>query len=462
LQEQWACVQKSLSAELGQATYNTWFKQVAFCNYNSGAGVLHVGVPTRFVKDWIDRHYASVLRQCVKQTWQDVENIQIVVDDSLVKKQQAKDIAYTGDFTTTSKIASPTPLRDNISLDPRFTFNDFVVGQANEFAYRACMKIADTVQGCSSGQQSRHNPFNPLFLYSSVGLGKSHLMHAIAWEIDRRSPQGGKNVIYLPAERFMFHFIKSLKNDSIMAFKDSLRQADLLMIDDIHFLAGKTSTQEEFFHAFNSLVEDGKQVVISADRSPSDLSGIEDRLKSRLGWGVIADIHPPTFELRLAILYAKAEQLGHEIRADVLSFLAEKLGSNIRELEGALNRLVAQSTLMGVEITIELTQRCLKDLLKSTPNVITVEQIQQLIAAHHEVSVHDLVSARRSRGIVIPRQVAMYLSKMHTRCSLPEIGRHFGKRDHTTVMHAVKQVEKKMCEDVEFCKNIKFLEQQLS
>src|SRR3546814_386495 len=266
-------------------------------------------------------------------------------------------------------------------------------------------------------------------------------MHAIAWNLRQNHPQ--RRVLYMSAEKFMYQFIRALRFRDTVAFKDQFRSVDVLMIDDVQFISGKESTQEEFFHTFNALVDQNRQVIISADKSPNDLDGLEERLRSRLGWGLVADIHPTTYELRLGILQSKAERLEVPIPAKVLEFLAHKISSNVRELEGALNRIAAHSTLVGRTISLEATQEVLRDLLKANDRRITIEEIQRRVATHFNIRITDMHSARRSRSVARPRQVAMYLAKQLTQRSLPEIGRQFGGRDHTTVRHAVKQADER-------------------
>ena len=324
------------------------------------------------------------------------------------------------------------------ALDSRFTFENFVVGKPNELAYAAAQRVAG----------SDEVNFNPLFLYGGVGLGKTHLMHSIAWEIRRRDPS--RRVLYLSAEKFMYQFIRALRFKDTMAFKDQFRSVDVLMIDDVQFIGGKDSTQEEFFHTFNALVDQNRQVVVSADKSPNDLEGLEERLRSRLGWGLVADIHPTTYELRLGILQSKVEKLGVHVPIKVLEFLAHKITSNVRELEGAMNRITAHATLVGRDITLEATQEVLHDLLRAYDRRITVEEIQRQVASHYQVRMGDMHSARRSRAVARPRQIAMYLSKQLTQHSLPDIGRRFGGRDHTTVLHAVRKVDELCAVDAGF------------
>jgi len=301
--------------------------------------------------------------------------------------------------------------------------------------------------------------FNPLFLYGGVGLGKTHLMHAIAWEIRQRSPQ--RRVIYMSAEKFMYSFVRALRNQDTVSFKEQFRAVDVLMIDDVQFIAGKDVTQEEFFHTFNALVDQGRQIVLSADKSPSNLEEIGDRLRSRLSSGLVADLHPTNFELRLGILDAKADSLGTEVPAKVKEFLAHKIASNVRELEGALTRLCAHAQLVGSSITLETAQDLLQDLLRAHDRKLTMEEIQRRVAEHFKIRLSDMSSARRARVVARPRQVAMYLAKQLTSRSLPEIGRAFGGRDHTTVMHAVRTVGSRAQTDAALSSDVTRIEQSL-
>jgi chromosomal replication initiator protein len=328
-------------------------------------------------------------------------------------------------------------------------FERFVVGKPNEFAYAAARRVAE----------ASAVPFNPLFLYGGVGLGKTHLMHAIAWSIRERDPR--RTVIYLSAEKFMYRFIRALREHNTVDFKEQFRSVDVLMIDDVQFIGGKDSTQEEFFHTFNALVDQGRQIVISADKSPSDLEGMEERLKSRLNCGLVADIHATTYELRLGILQSKAEQAKIEMPPRILEFLAHRITSNVRELEGALNRVVAHSQLVGRDLTLETAQEVLHDLLRANDRRVTIEEIQKRVAEHFNIRVSEMHSARRSRSVARPRQIAMYLSKQLTTRSLPEIGRKFGGRDHTTVIHAVRKVDELRELDSTFAEDVELLRRML-
>ena len=348
-----------------------------------------------------------------------------------------------------AEIATGSRPEISAPLDSRFAFSNFVVGKPNELAYAAARRVAD----------SDDTPFNPLFLYGGGGLGKTHLMHAIANHTRAKFPE--RRVVYLSAEKFMFHFIRALRFKDTVSFKEQFRSVDLLMIDDVQFINGKEATQEEFFHTFNDLVDNNRQVVISADKSPLDLEGMEERLRSRLGWGLVADIHATNFELRLGILDVKCERLKVEIPLKVKEFLSHRITSNVRELEGALNRVVAHAELVGREITLETCQEVLHDILRANDRRVTIEEIQKRVSEHFNIRIADMHSARRARAVARPRQVAMYLAKQLTSRSLPEIGRKFGGRDHTTVMHAVKKVEELRHTDSAFCEDVELLRRML-
>jgi chromosomal replication initiator protein len=380
-------------------------------------------------------------------------SVEVVIQPTQKSAEVAKAVVKRGTDMGEMRIGASSSLSaaSEISapLDPRFTFDQFVVGKPNEFAYAAARRVAEAASV----------PFNPLFLYGGVGLGKTHLMHAIAHEIHNREPK--RTVMYLSAEKFMYRFVRALREQNTVNFKDQFRSVDVLMIDDVQFIGGRDATQEEFFHTFNALVDQGRQIILSADKSPSDLEGVEERLKSRLNCGLVADIHATTYELRLAILEAKAEQMTLEAPRKVIEILAHKITSNVRELEGALNRVAAHTQLVGRELTLETTQDVLHDLLRANDRRVTIEEIQKRVAEHFNIRVSDMHSARRARSVARPRQVAMYLAKQLTSRSLPEIGRKFGGRDHTTVMHAVKKVDELRDRDASFAEDVELLRRML-
>ena len=450
---QWARVRGLLRSEVGDASYRSWLKPLTLVSVIDGT--VKIAVPTRFMRDWVVSHYGDRLRELWVGENEDIDVIDVFVQTPttrpLNRPAEKPAVAQQIDGSNGFASSGTTESRPEISapIDPRFTFSNFVVGKPNELAYAAARRVADSDEAT----------FNPLFLYGGVGLGKTHLMHAIANHTRAKFPE--RRVVYMSAEKFMFHFIRALRFKDTVSFKETFRSVDVLMIDDVQFINGKEATQEEFFHTFNDLVDNNRQVVISADKSHSDLEGMEERLRSRLGWGLVADIHATSFELRLGILDVKSERLGVEIPAKVKEFLSHRITSNVRELEGALNRVVAHSELVGREITLETCQEVLHDILRANDRRVTIEEIQKRVSEHFNIRIADMHSARRARAVARPRQVAMYLAKQLTSRSLPEIGRKFGGRDHTTVMHAVKKVEELRQADSAFCEDVDLLRRML-
>lgn len=456
LLQHWDALKARLRREFGEAVYKHWLEKLEI--RAAGPGAAQLVSPTRFAAAWIERNYLDRIRHGLAAE-AEIRSLEIVTAEA---EPRAVDAAArpTGGPTPLGEIAAPafaaandpTESTESVStpLDPRFTFENFIVGKPNELAHAAARRVAETEAPA----------FNPLFLYGGVGLGKTHLMHAIGWAIKQRNPN--RKVLYVSAEKFMYRFVKAIRFKDTMAFKEFFRSVDVLMIDDVQFIAGKESTQEEFFHTFNDLVDRNRQIVISADKSPSDLEGMDERLRSRLGWGLVADIHPTTYELRLGILNAKAEQMGLTPPPKVLEFLAHKITSNIRELEGALRTILAHAELVGRPITLEGTQDALRDLLRANDRRITIEEIQRKVAQHFNIRLADMSSQRRARAVARPRQVAMYLAKQLTARSLPEIGRKFGDRDHTTVMHAVRKIEEIVAIDKALAEDVDLLRKALT
>jgi chromosomal replication initiator protein len=465
---QWARVRGRLRKEIGEADYKSWISPLTFKSLDQG--VARLAAPTKFMRDWVVNHYADRIRLIWQGENRAVQAIEILVDrlpdkatpglKGVNPPREAAPTAAASERANGGGGESPEIDPDRFvsvssQLDARFTFENFVVGKPNELAHAAARRVAE----------ASTVPFNPLFLYSGVGLGKTHLMHAIAWHIRKLDP--ARRVIYLSAEKFMYQFIRALRYKDTVAFKELFRSVDVLMIDDVQFITGKDSTQEEFFHTFNALVDQNRQIVISADKSPTDLEGLEERLRSRLGWGLVADIDPTSYELRLGILQSKADNMAvqtpmaAQIPIKVLEFLAHKITSNVRELEGALNRIVAHASLIGRPITLETTQDVLHDLLRANDRRVTIEEIQKRVAEHFNIRLSDMHSPRRARAVARPRQVAMYLAKQLTTRSLPEIGRKFGGRDHTTVMHAVRKVEELRALDSGFSDDVELLRRML-
>jgi chromosomal replication initiator protein len=456
ISDAWESVRSGLRNELGDATFNSWLKSMSLLEC-SGSQVT-IGVPTRFVRDWVTSHYAERILKLWRAVDSDIRSVDIRVDARTVRRPRDEVDANeklertSEDSRQATGSGSRTMWHEDMSapLDPRFRFESFVVGKPNELAYAAARRVAETPSV----------PFNPLFIYGGVGLGKTHLMHAIAWQISEAYPD--RRVVYLSAEKFMYQFVRALRFKDVMAFKQQFRSVDVLMIDDVQFISGKDSTQEEFFHTFNALVDQNRQIVISGDRSPSDLDGMEERMRSRLGWGLVADIHATDYELRLGILQSKLELAGGpEVPLRVLEFLAHRITSNVRELEGALNRVLAYSNLVGRSIALEMAQDVLRDLLRANDRRITIEDIQKRVAEHYNIRLADMHSPRRARSVARPRQVAMYLAKQLTTRSLPEIGRKFGGRDHTTVMHAVRKIDELRAADPELSEDIDLLKRML-
>jgi len=445
---QWNTVNDQLRGEIGEAAFQSWIKPIKIRSIDGG--VVHVTVPTRFMRDWVVAHYAERIATLWQSESPEIASLEVSVRSDRAPGQSPEGIRrQTPPANKASRNMSAERQGISAALDSRFVFDNFVVGKPNEFAYAAARRIAE----------AERVPFNPLFLYGGVGLGKTHLMHGIAWHIRQTTPE--RTVLYLSAEKFMHRFVQAIRESTTMDFKDQFRSVDVLMIDDVQFIAGKESTQEEFFHTFNALVDQGRQIVISADKSPSDLVGMEERLISRLNCGLVADIHATTYELRLGILQSKAAQMRAEIPSKVMEFLAHKITSNVRELEGGLNRVVAHAQLIGREISIQATQDVLHDLLRANDRRVTIEEIQKQVANHFNIRLSDMHSARRARSVARPRQVAMYLAKQLTARSLPEIGRKFGGRDHTTVMHAVKKVDELKGLDSGFAEDIELLRRML-
>jgi len=459
---EWVRILGQLKAEVGEDAYRNWLRPMNLARVDDGQAF--IVAPTRFLRDWVTTHYADRLLALWQAENEEVTRVSVIVAAS-------PKYANGGDSADPDDNAEPSPSAPSsadpaqsleigdgraqlMALDHRFIFENFVVGKPNELAHAAARRVAEA---CVS--PVRTVPFNPLFLYGGVGLGKTHLMHAVAWHVRKHACD--RKVIYLSAEKFMYQFVRALRFKSTMDFKQQFRSVDLLMIDDVQFISGKESTQEEFFHTFNALVDENRQIVISADKSPSDLEGMEERMRSRLGWGLVADLHPTTYELRLGILQSKAEQTGLPIPSKVMEFLAHKITSNVRELEGGLNRIAAHAQLVGRDITLESAQEVLHDLLRSNERRVTIDEIQRKVAEHFNIRLGEMTSDRRARAVARPRQVAMYLAKQLTTRSLPEIGRKFGGRDHTTVMHAVRKIEELKGTDPALAEDVELLRRML-
>ena len=447
LKEQWSNVLKKLNSEYGNEIFNSWIKNIKI--HSQEDEVLIFTVPTRFIRDWITSHYLDKIIFFLNTENSEIKRVKINIDNSLTSNM----FQMENNLDSSKKYSLNINHNDEWPLDERFTFEKFIVGPSNELAFASAKRLS----------LSDQFEFNPLYLYGGVGLGKTHLLHSIAWQIKENNPES--KVLYLSAERFMFQFIKSLRQKDTMAFKQKFRSVDVLILDDIQFMIGKSSTQEEFFHTFNALLDLNKKVVISCDRAPSDLKGFDERIKSRLSGGLVTDILPASFDLRYSILKKKSEELvvrnnnNIVLDDDILVFLAKTIVTNVRELEGALNKVFTFSNILGKKIDVELTKSVLKDLLRSSNRRITIDEIQNKVSNYYNIKIEDLTSSRRIRSFARPRQIAMYLSKKLTTRSLPEIGRKFGGRDHTTVIHAVKKIEQLKIENSKFDEDINLITQ---
>jgi chromosomal replication initiator protein len=469
---QWDRVKTRLRTELGEDVFSSWFARVEFENAD-GASV-NLSVPTRFLKSWIQAHYIEKLLGLWSAEVESVRRVELVVRGAVRARTPAKPekpvaAAPASPAPTFIPAASVAPVvvpsaparadldGDGSPVDPRFTFDTFCEGGANRVAYAAARAVAETPAG-------RPTPYNPLYLHAGVGRGKTHLLHAVAQAARRADPS--RKVVYLTAEHFMFRFVAALKNQSAIAFKENLRGIDLLLIDDLQFLQGK-SVQQEFCHMLNALIDGARQVVVAADRPAAELETLDERVRSRLRGGVAFEIAPPDLDLRREILksryaIAQSQNPGVEVPETVIEYVAQSVVSNGRDLEGALNRLVAQWQFTNQPVTMSSAEITLRDLVgASEPRRVKIEDIQKIVSRHYNVSKADLLSSRRTRTIVRPRQIAMYLSKTLTPRSLPEIGRRFGGRDHTTVLHAVRKVEEMMQGDQHLAEEIELLKRMI-
>jgi chromosomal replication initiator protein len=455
-QDQWGQLKQTLLETVGQNNFKNWIEPLELDLI--AEGVATFSAPTSFLGNYVSQNFGELILHHMTMAGQPVRRLDFRVNSDA--QRQVVNAAAAPVEPAAIQVEAPATVRatedqlPNAPLDARFTFDSFVVGKPNELAHAAARRVAE------GGPVT----FNPLFLYGGVGLGKTHLMHAIAWELQSQRPD--LNVVYLSAEQFMYRFVQALRDRKMMDFKQLFRSVDVLMVDDVQFIAGKDSTQEEFFHTFNALVDQNKQIIISADRAPGEIKDMEERIKSRLQCGLVVDLHPTDYELRLGILQSKVEQYrlqypDLEIEAGVLEFLAHRISTNVRVLEGALTRLFAFASLVGRPITMALTQDCLADVLRASERKITVEEIQRKVSEHYNIRLSDMIGPKRVRTYARPRQVAMYLCKQLTSRSLPEIGRRFGGRDHTTVMHGVKRIEELRTKDGQIAEDLELLRRAL-
>lgn len=448
--EDWGKVRNKLQKAVGQNNYTSWIEPLEFAELEGG--VARFLVPTNFLGNWVSQNFGDQILTHLNSEGVKVARLEFTVPE----KVNPRPVMQTAEKSNAPAVSAKPDQSDlpGAPLDARFTFDSFVVGKPNELAHAAARRVAE------GGPVT----FNPLFLYGGVGLGKTHLMHAIAHEMKTRQPD--LRVVYLSAEQFMYRFVQAIREKQMIDFKQLFRSVDVLMVDDVQFIAGKDSTQEEFFHTFNALVDQNKQIIISADRAPGEIKDLEDRIKSRLQCGLVVDLHPTDYELRLGVLQTKVnayrdQYKGLVIADGVLEYLAHRISTNVRVLEGALMRLFAFASLVGREITLELAQDCLGDILRASDRKVTVEEIQRKVSEHYNIRLSDLIGPKRVRTIARPRQVAMYLAKHMTSRSLPEIGRRFGGRDHTTVMHGVKRIDELKGIDDQIAEDLELLRRAL-
>ncbi len=430
LKDLWDKTLNILKGELTEVSYNTWIKSCEPISMSDNT--IRLAVPNDFTKDIIEGRYKDLVSNAIKQVALKKYNITFTTLSEEVLEEQAKAAE------SKSKPKSSVTVNDEMSatLNPKYTFDSFVIGNSNRFAHAASLAVAE----------SPARAYNPLFIYGGVGLGKTHLMHAIGHYVLQTNPSA--KVVYVSSEKFTNELINSIRHDKNEEFRSKYRNVDILLIDDVQFIAGKESTQEEFFHTFNALHDANKQIILSSDRPPKEIPTLEDRLRSRFEWGLIADMQPPDFETRMAILKKKADVEGLNVPNEVMVYIATKIKSNIRELEGALIRIVAYSSLTNSEITVDLASEALKDIIsnKQAKN-ITIDIIQDVVANYYNLRIEELKSQRRTRNVAYPRQIAMYLARKLTDLSLPKIGEEFGGRDHTTVIHAYEKISEEIKKD---------------
>ena len=443
----WRLVQADMKDKLGSEVYESWLKKISFIEeFNN---YILLSVPTRFIRDWITSRYLDQILQIIKTYKKDIFRIEfrIVESDNSVKTNDALEEVNLKENVSFIK---DSYLQYN-RIDPNKRFDNFITGSSNKLAYEASLKVSENI-----------SHYNPLYIYGGVGMGKTHLLNSIGYELKKNN-----KVMFISAERFMYQFVKSIKSNDMVKFKEYFRNTDILLIDDIQFISGKEAMQEEFFHTFNALLDKGSQVIVSADRPPNKLSRIQERIKSRFSGGLVVDIQKPDLELRKKIVQKKTEELNSiysdqlQISKDIQDFISTEIKGSIRELVGAINRVVSFSRIYEKVPNLSETKVVLKDLLNLSENKVTIDLIQTVVCKFFKISKNEMLSSRRSRYLVRPRQTAIYLTKILTSKSLPEIGREFSNRDHTTIIHSVKTIEKIKEKDPEMVDNINKLKNQI-
>jgi chromosomal replication initiator protein len=440
----WDQVLSRIEDQVGKHSFSTWFKPTSLLT--DGGQSLSIRVPNLLFVEWLPKHYSVVLAEALRDVGRPDVKLQFVPDGSESLREVDEPAASAPSIVRASVGQAEAPNRDEApragSLIPRYTFDTFIVGPSNQFAHAACRAVAETPS----------RSYNPLFIHGGVGLGKTHLMHAIGHYVVQHHP--GLVLTYISSERFMNEMINAVRFDRILDFRSRYRSVDVLLVDDIQFVSGKEGTQNEFFHTFNALHDAQKQIVISSDRPPHEIPALEERLRSRFEWGLIADIQVPDVETKAAILKRKAEEEGVPLANDVAMFMASRIKSNVRELEGSLIRLIAYSSLTTKPLTIDLAQDVLKNVIDHDEKAVTIEQIQKYVADYYHLKLTELKSRNNSKSVAMPRQVAMYLCKSLTHASLPEIGRSFGGKHHSTVIHSIKKVEELRKKNGDFDKQV--------
>ncbi len=433
----WERLTQVVSERLPKQSFEKWFEAARLFSENDRE--LTVSVPNKFTKEWIEKNYVGVLKEAL--TTLDCNKELCFTVEYHPKDQDPPEPAAEQSVRSASAVPSTVHER-NAYLNPRFSFENFVVGPSNQFAHAAARAVAEVL----------YTAYNPLFIYGGVGLGKTHLMHAIGHHVRSENPD--TRICFVSSEHFMNEMISCIRYDRMPQFRQKYRNMDVLMVDDIQFLSDKERTQEEFFHTFNALYDARKQLVFSSDRYPKEIQNLEERLRSRFEWGLLADIHPPDLETKVAILRKKAAIDGIHLPNDVSLFLAKKIRSNVRELEGSLIKLGAVASLTGRQITVDLAKEVLKDIFCEREQIVSIDRIQKQVAHHYKIRTADMKSKKRNQSIVLPRQAAMFLCRKLTDKSLPEIGRSFGGKDHTTVLHACKNIEERMKSDQDLSNTI--------
>ncbi len=445
----WSTVQSQMKEKLGSEVYESWLKKISFIEEFNNYILLKV--PTRFIRDWITSRYLDQILQIIKGYKKEIIRIEFkIADQKLNKETETKEEVQKFDNKENISFIKDSYLQYN-RIDPNKRFDNFLTGSSNKLAYEASIKVSENI-----------SHYNPLYIYGGVGMGKTHLLNAIGLELKKNN-----KVMFISAERFMYQFVKSIKSNDMVKFKEYFRNTDILLIDDIQFMNGKEAMQEEFFHTFNALLDKGSQIIVSADRAPNKLSRIQERIKSRFSGGLVVDIQKPDYELRKKIVYQKTEELNKiyfdqiKISKEIQDYICTEITVSIRELVGAINRIVSFSRIYNKTPNLAETKIVLKDLLNLSENKVTIDLIQTLVCKFFKISKNEMLSSRRSRYLVRPRQTAIYLTKILTSKSLPEIGREFSNRDHTTIIHSVKTIEKLKENNPEMVDNINKLKNQI-